>query len=31
MANYRRELRMRANIKRKGKIEKTIKFATKMK
>ena len=31
MINYRRELKMRANIRRKGKIEKIIKFAKRMK
>jgi len=27
MANYRREMRMRADIRTKGKVEKAIKFA----
>jgi len=31
IANYSRELRMRANIRRKGKVEKVIEFAEKMK
>ena len=31
MANYRRELRMGANIKRKKKIEKVIEFVEKIK
>jgi len=31
MENYRRELRTRVDIKRKRKVEKTIKFAAKMK
>jgi len=31
IANYRRELRMRADIRRKGKVEKAIEFAKKIK
>jgi len=31
MANYRRELRMGADIKRKGKVEKAIEFAERIK
>ena len=31
MVNYRRELRMRTDIRRKGKIEKMTKFAKRMK
>ena len=31
MANYSRKLRMKANIRRKGKMEKTIEFAERMK
>jgi len=31
MANYSRELRMEADIRRKGKVEKVIEFAERMK
>ena len=31
MANYRRELRMGTDIRRKGKVEKVIEFAERMK
>ena len=31
MANYRRELRMRADIRRKGKVEKVIEFVKRIK
>ena len=31
MANYRRELKIRANIRKKGKVEKAIEFAERIK
>jgi len=31
MANYSKELRMRVDIRKKGKVEKTMKFAERMK